>query len=426
MRRIQLLALVMVVLIAQSVSAADVTLGEVWELVQAQQAQITSLTEELARTNARLEATTSALDETTRQAAITTQQVSATADYLDDIQAGGGDTQTSLGGYGELHYTRIDADDSTRDLKEADFHRFVMMFGHEFSERVRFFSEFEIEHSLVKDTGDGSNGGEVEIEQAFIEFDLNENHYARAGLFLLPVGILNETHEPPTFYGVERNDVENIIIPSTWWEAGVGAGGHYDNGLSWDFALHSGLEMPTAGGSAFRIRSGRQKVAHANADDLAYTLRVKYTGFPGLEISGSYQHQSDPSQLGNDGLDGGDLLSVHGIWQHGPFSLRALWAQWRFDGAAVALADVDKQTGWYVEPSVKLRIAEHEWGLYTRYEDLDGARTRDRFEQWELGVNYWPTDNVVLKVDYRKREHALNIDAGRDFNAFDLGLGYHF
>ena len=97
MRRIQLLLLVMVVLIARSVIATEVTLGEVWELVQAQQAQITSLTEELARTNARLEATTSALDETTRQAAITTQQVSATADYLDDIQAGGGDTETRSG-----------------------------------------------------------------------------------------------------------------------------------------------------------------------------------------------------------------------------------------------------------------------------------------------------------------------------------------
>lgn len=426
MRRTQFLLLLTLGLIMRSVGAAEVTLDEIWELLQAQQTQITALTEALARTTTRLDATTNELVENTRAAAITRQHVAATADYLDDIQTGGGDSKTSLGGYGELHYSRLDADDSARDLTEVDFHRFVMMFGHEFSERVRFFSEFEIEHSLVKDTDDGSNGGEVEIEQAFIEFDLNENHYARAGLFLLPVGILNETHEPPTFYGVERNDVENIIIPSTWWEAGVGTGGRYDNGLSWDFALHSGLAMPTSGSSAFRIRSGRQKVAHASANDLAYTLRVKYTGIPGVELSGSFQHQQDPSQLGNDGLDEGNLLSIHGIWQHGPLTLRALWAQWRFEGLAVAAADVDKQTGWYVEPSVKFRVAEHEWGIYTRYEDLDGARTRDRFEQWELGLNYWPSDNVVLKVDYRNREHAESIDGGRDFKAFDLGLGYHF
>ena len=426
MRRKQFLLLLTLGLIMRSVGAAEVTLDEIWELLQAQQTQITALTEALARTNTRLDTTTNGLVENTRAAAITRQHVAATADYLDDIQTGGGDSKTSLGGYGELHYSRLDADDRARDLTEVDFHRFVMMFGHEFSERVRFFSEFEIEHSFVKDTDDGSNGGEVEIEQAFIEFDLNENHYARAGLFLLPVGILNETHEPPTFYGVERNDVENIIIPSTWWEAGVGTGGRYDTGLSWDFALHSGLAMPTSGSSAFRIRSGRQKVAHASANDLAYTLRVKYTGIPGVELSGSYQHQQDPSQLGNDGLDEGNLLSIHGIWQRGPFTLRALWAQWRFEGSAVAAADVDKQTGWYVEPSVKFRVAQNEWGIYTRYEDLDGARTRDRFEQWELGLNYWPTDNVVLKLDYRNREHAESIDGGRDFKAFDLGFGYHF
>ena len=406
--------------------AAEITLQQVWELVQAQQAQITLLSEELDRTKARLEATTGTLAKTTLQATLTEQQLMATADYLDEIQTRTNDTTTSVGGYGELHYSRLDADDSTRDLEEADFHRFVTMFSHEFSDRVRFFSEFEIEHSLVKDTDDGSNGGEVEIEQAFIEFDLNENHYARAGLFLLPVGILNETHEPPTFYGVERNDVENIIIPGTWWEAGAGAGGRYDNGLSWDFAVHTGLEIPTTGGSAFRVRSGRQKVSHASADELAYTLRVKYTGIAGLELSGTYQHQEDASQLGGDGLDEGNLLSVHGIWQHGPFNLRALWAQWQFDGTAAALAGVEKQTGWYIEPSVRFSLGDNEWGLYTRYEDLDGARTRDRFEQWELGVNYWPTENVVLKADYRNREHADAIDVGRDFTAFDLGLGYHF
>ena len=142
--------------------------------------------------------------------------------------------------------------------------------------------------------------------------------------------------------------------------------------------------------------------------------------------SGSYQHQQDPSQSSGDGLDEGRLVSAHGIWQQGPFSLRALWAQWTFDGTAVALADVDKQTGWYIEPSVKFTLGGNPLGVYTRYEDLDGARTRDRVEQWELGLNYWPTDNVVLKADYRNRDHTENIDTGRDFKGIDLGLGYHF
>jgi hypothetical protein len=369
---------------------------------------------------------------------ITEEQLDLTASYLAEVEtagsaggtSGAGATvdagRTHIGGYGELHYNNIDADDESRDLKEADFHRFVLFFGHDFTDRIRFNSEFELEHSLVKDTDDGSSGGEVELEQAYIEMDLDENHWARAGLSLVPVGIINETHEPPTFYGVERNDVENIIIPSTWWEAGVAGGGRYGNGLSWDFGVHSGLEMPTTGSSAYRVRSGRQKVSNANAENLAYTLRLKYTGVPGLELAGSYHHQSDASQVDGDGLGSGDLVSLHGIWNQGPFNLRALWAQWNFDGDTVELAGVDQQTGWYVEPSVRLDLAGTDWGFYSRYEDLEGARSRDRFKQWEVGFNFWPTQNVVFKFDYRDRQHDLEADAGRDFQAIDLGVGYQF
>ncbi|MFB3107214.1 MAG: hypothetical protein ACE1ZA_20145, partial [Pseudomonadales bacterium] len=174
MGRMRILLLLSLGLIGPTLSAAEVTLEQIWALVQAQQTQITKLSEELERTKVRLAATTHELAKTADQAALTEQQLTLTADYLTEIQTQGDDAKTSLGGYGELHYSRISADDSTRDQQEVDFHRFVMMFGHEFSERVRFFSEIEIEHSLVKDTDDGSNGGEVEIEQAFIEFDLND------------------------------------------------------------------------------------------------------------------------------------------------------------------------------------------------------------------------------------------------------------
>lgn len=401
------------------VHAAEPSLAELWEIVKKQQVQIDALSQQLASTNASLETNADKIS-------ISEEQIAVTADYLERAVETNVAQRTHIGGYGELHYNDIDTQSAGGDAKRIDFHRFVTFIGHDFTDRTRFFSEFEIEHSLVKDTADGSSSGEVEIEQAYIEYDLNDNHSAKTGLFLVPVGILNETHEPPTFYGVERNDVENIIIPSTWWEAGVGISGHYDNGLSWDFAAHSGLAMPTSGSSAYRIRSGRQKVSNASADDLAYTLRLKYTGISGLELAGSYHYQSDPSQLSGDGLEDGRLLSVHGIWQQGPFNLRALWSQWRFDGQSVELSGADEQTGWYVEPSIRLTQGNFAWGLYTRYEDLSGARTRDQFAQWELGVNIWPTDNVVMKLDYRDRKHDLGSERGRDFDAIDLGIGYQF
>ncbi|MEZ5557349.1 MAG: porin [Pseudomonadales bacterium] len=394
-------------------------LQQMWQLLQAQQAQIAELTDALQATRAELEATRGSVQETR-------EQLVATADYVDTLESSDRSSATSIGGYGEMHYSNVDARDADLDYKEADFHRFVMFFGHEFNDRIRFFSEVELEHSLVEDTDDGSGAGEVELEQAFVEMDLDDHHYARAGLFLLPIGILNETHEPPTFYGVERNDVESIIIPSTWWEGGIGAGGRYGNGLSWDFAVHTGLEMPTAGGGAFAVRSGRQKLSEANADDLAYTLRLRYTGIPGLELAGSYHYQQDPTQLAGDGVDDGRLVSVHGIYDRGPFSLKALWARWQFDGAGIELADADEQTGWYVEPGLRIDLAGLDIGIYGRFEDVEGARAQDRFEQWQVGLSYWPIENVVFKLDYRDREHDLDAQQGRDFNAVDLGVGYYF
>lgn len=399
----------------------DLDLATLWALLQAQQAQIAELKAELAETRGEVAVTQEQVAVTREQVAITEEQILVTADYLEQVDTTRETRATQIGGYGELHYNHLDTDGG-EDIREIDFHRFVLFVNHEFNDRLRFFSELELEHSLA---GDGAPG-EVELEQAFVEYDLNDNHVARTGLFLLPVGILNETHEPPTFYGVERNDVESIIIPSTWWEAGGSVSGRYGNGLSWDFAVHSGLEMPTDGSSAFRVRSGRQKVAEAVANDLAFTARLKYTGIPGLELSGSYQYQQDPSQVSGDGLDDGQLLSVHGIFNRGPFAVRALWAQWNFDGDAVTLADADQQTGWYVEPSVRLQLAGGDWGFYTRYEDLEGARTQDRFDQWEVGFNYWVHPDVVLKADWRNREHDLASDRDQDFDGFDLGVGYQF
>ena len=346
--------------------------------------------------------------------------VLATADYVEalEIPAESG-TATTIGGYGELHYNQVAADDPAHDFEQIDFHRFVLFVGHEFNERVRFFSELEVEHSI---SGDGQPG-EVELEQAYVEFAFNDNIAAQGGLFLLPVGILNETHEPPTFFGVERNSVENVILPSTWWEAGAGLSGNFASGLSWNVALHSGLAIPTTGSNAFRVRSGRQKVGKADASDPAYTARLKYTGVPGLELSASYQYQADPSQIAGDGLDSGSLFTTHAIYDRGDFSLRALYGAWSFDGSAVEAAAANEQSGWYVEPSFRL---SPNWGVYTRYEDIDGARRQDKFAQWEAGLSYWPVPGVTIKLDYRSREHDLLSFAGRDFDALDLGIGYQF
>lgn len=388
------------------------TIAELWQIVERQQQEIEALRAQLDVTDDRVESTSAQLQETDALA-------TATSDLVESLDVADAAPRTTIGGYGELHYNEVKANDAVNDLEEIDFHRFVLFFGRRFTDRISFYSELELEHSL---SGDGEPG-EVELEQAYLDFAVSDALSAKAGLFLLPIGILNETHEPPTFFGVERNAVENIIIPSTWWEAGSAVSGRLANGWSWDIAVHSGLAIPVTGSNAFRVRSGRQKVAEAVASDFAYTGTIRYTGIPGLEWAASYQHQTDPSQVPGDGLDSGHLFSTHLDYRRDRLGLRALYGQWLFDGAAVEAAGADRQTGWYVEPSFRLGP---KWGIYARLEELEGARDADKFDEWQVGASFWPTPAVVVKVDYRQRDFTRPALAGEDFDAIDVGVGYQF
>ncbi|WP_041409660.1 porin [Shewanella amazonensis] len=321
---------------------------------------------------------------------------------------------TTIGGYGELHYNNIDNNaDSSKDKTEMDFHRFVLFFGHEFTNKTRFFSELELEHSLA---GEGKKG-EVELEQAYIEHDFTDAITAKAGLFLMPVGIINETHEPNTFYGVERNPVESNIVPSTWWEGGLAVNLKAAPGLAFDAAITSGLKVK----DDYNVRSGRQKVSNANADALAYTGRVKYTGIAGLELAASAQYQSDLTQ-GKDGVDeaSATLLEAHGIYSIGGFTIKALYAQWNIDGAEAELLGRDSQKGWYIEPSYRFNDS---FGIFARYNEWDNEAGNDADTTKKLtsvGINYWLHENVVFKADYEKQSGALDSDG------FNLGVGYQF
>lgn len=273
--------------------------------------------------------------------------------------------------------------------------------------------------------------GEVELEQAFVQWDYAPDHNAKFGLFLVPVGILNETHEPNTFYGVERNAVEKNIIPATWWEGGAGLSGELAPGWSYDVAMHSGLNLNAGSGSASTrssIRSGRQKVGEANADSLAYTARVRFSGIPGLQWSVALQRQTDLSQSDDDGVGvsgvGATLFETDIALSRGNFGLRALYARWDIDDRINLLnPGSDEQVGWYVEPSFRVTP---DLGLFARYSEYDltagTAATSDERTQWDFGINYWLHDNVVMKVDYQRQD---NERAG-EVDGFNVGMGYSF
>jgi len=138
---------------------------------------------------------------------------------------------TVLTSYGEIHYNRPTHDSSKA---VADLTRFVLGLQHRFDEKTKLVTELEVEHAVSS----SSDPGEVEIEQAFIERQLARQWTLRAGLFLIPAGLLNENHEPTAFYGVERNFVETAIIPSTWREGGLQVVGSFDNGVTTQFIAY--------------------------------------------------------------------------------------------------------------------------------------------------------------------------------------------
>jgi len=319
--------------------------------------------------------------------------------------------RTQIGGYGELHYNNLDTDDGRK--KEIDFHRFVLFFGHQFTDRLRFWSELELEHAISS----SDDNGEIELEQAYIEYDLRPSQHIKGGIFLIPVGILNETHEPPTFYGVERNPVERNIIPTTWWAGGAELTGEIAPGWSYNFGVHEGLDTDN-----YSIRGGRQKTSEADAHDLASTARVKWNGIAGVELAATLQYQENITQ-GLDNDASAWLYEAHADMQRGPFGLRALYARWDIDGDGASAAGRDKQEGFYIEPSYKLTP---KFGVFVRYNQWDneaGSSSDSEKKQYDAGFNYWPHPDVVLKADYQKQDNEGNVD---EEDGFNLGIGYQF
>lgn len=428
-------AALLTVCAGQIVAAEPPSREEMWRIIQEQQKTIDELKSQLGNTSEKVKQVELKTVETDKKVEATADAVEQTAQQQ---SAGGGWTKdVSIGGYGELHYNNLDNDGTGDDLDRVDFHRFVLYFGHEFTDNLRFFSELEVEHALAGD----DQPGEVELEQAWLEMDLTDHHRIRGGLDILPIGIINPTHEPNTFYGVERNAVESEIIPATWWEAGLGLNGEIAPGWNYDLVLHSGLGMPTTGGSAFRPRSGRGKVANASAENGAVTGRLRYTGIPGLEVGVSGQYQDDVTQ--DDPLVNGisaTLFEGHVDYKHrSGLGLRALYARWDMDdgpaGMGPAAFGADTLDGFYIEPAYRFPLSgpvPGELGFFARYsqydarnEQPDGASLQYiEYEEFAGGFNWWPHPNTVVKFDYISQdadEPAANL-----FEGFNLGLGYQF
>ena len=320
----------------------------------------------------------------------------------------------TFGSYGELHGRIGDGDDN------LDLHRIVLLGNIKITEKLRFITEVEFEHSLFHSESGAGKELEKEFEQGYFEYSFNKSTTFNAGVQIIPVGIVNTYHEPTVFNGVERPNVERNIIPSTWREASVGMVKQFDNGFALNAVVHAGLD--TSRGSEGNIRGGRpgnRDYLHA-PESLAVTLAGRYSAIPGIELGGAIQYQNDISSS-VAGSQSAFLFESHGVYTKGNFELRALGAYWKADDYNGL--DVDGQWGYYIEPAYKIDTPIGKAAVFTRfsrYNYLKGTAKTDRTE-YTIGMNFWPTDETVLKVDYTN-----STDGKVNDETVNFGIGYYF
>lgn len=346
---------------------------------------------------------------------------------------------TSFIGYGELNYERF------RDSGAAtgDVGRFVLGINHRFDDRLTLQSEVEFEHAVVSRDDDG----EAEIEQAWLNYRFSDAVNAKGGLFLIPLGILNETHEPPTYYGVFRNEVETRIIPTTWRELGLGVHGLVGGAFRYDAGITTSFDSGKLDDPAFGIRSAHQEGQLANAHDLAVYGALNYRR-PGL-LAGGGVFSGDTGQNGatNPALRG--VPARFTIWDlHAQYRIERLELQALFASGTLGNADqlnaavgATAATPFAVPKAMKGAYVQAAYHAYRRG-NLDVAPfvRVERFEivQQEdasldlfqdpnnnervntLGINFKIHPQVVLKTDVQR----YSTDRTKD--RFDIGIGYMF
>lgn len=198
----------------------------------------------------------------------------------------------SIGGYGEVHFNQP-ITEGQFDLGTLDAHRLVMFLGYNFSGKTQFVSEIEFEYAK-----------ELWIEQMFLQHKLNKFASFRAGILLVPMGIINEYHEPTTFNGVERPFIDNRIAPSTWREIGMGFAGNYlQTSTKYQLYIVNGFNGYDAGAALFSgskaLREGRQKGSKAYVAKPSLTGKIEFYGIRNLNIGLSGYYGMSYSRLFN-------------------------------------------------------------------------------------------------------------------------------
>lgn len=369
---------------------------------------------------------------------------------VNNILKGNSSKGITLGMYAQIDYNQ-QVDGGTRYNGTLDVHRLVMFLGYKFNDRTHFVTEIEYEHV-----------SEVFVEQAFLNYRIKPALNLRAGLLLIPMGIVNEYHEPTTFNGVERPNLDGQIVPSTWREMGIGLSGNFPNlSLKYQAYIVNGFDGYSGDAGKLRgvdaLRKGRQKAAKSYMSSPNFSTKVDYYGITGLKLGLAGYFGNSQSELfdgiGKDdaiALDQADSsivkLSMIGFdarYQNNGFQARAQVIRANISNTAAYNAFTGKDLGaglfgYYVEAGYDvLRFfninTDKKLVAFARYEkynthdkvssDLPKNKAYDRTDV-TAGLGFWLSNGAVLKADYQVFKNEIETSA--DKHQINLGLGIWF
>ncbi len=338
----------------------------------------------------------------------------------------------TLGGYGEILYNNPENLNS-----ELDVQRLVLLFGYKFDERVQFVTEIEFEH--VK---------EVYVEQAFVNYNLTQGLNLRAGLMLVPMGIINEFHEPTIFNGVERPSLDKYIIPTTWREIGMGLSGRL-NGISAryqaylfnGFLSHNGENGLLKGSNG--LRSGRQKGAESTMNHINFAGKFDFYGIRGLRLGLSGYQGKTQAVDGQNEIPGSEIgISMLGL--DARYAYRKFSARGQYLRASLHDTDLYNELtgrdlgselmGYYLEAAYNVLPFNKKQRLvgFVRYENFNTHHEvgsliskNEAFhrKEWTLGFSYHIAPGAVYKIDYQTKSTAISNSKKGQFN---MGVGVWF
>ncbi len=335
--------------------------------------------------------------------------------------------KTTIGGYGEMHYNQVKQENGN-STGTLDFHRFVLFYSHAWTEQWSFKSEIELEHNFVKD-----GQGELELEQAFVDFHHSDAFGFQAGVILPSVGFINEYHEPPLFFGVERPNYSKHIIPTTWFGNGAAVYGKL-LGVDYRFVLMEGLDGTKFSASS-GLRSGRQKGYKAEATHPLFNLKLESRAINGMILGGSFSHMKAPDTLNNmASVNPTTLAEVHLNLKRGGLIVQGELGQINY-GEPELVSGVTSARGYYLDLGYDIGSflkMKGEFIPWIRFSDINTAAASEGVDasieadhhdsQWMLGVQLKPIPQVVYKLDYGK----LTPENGDASTLFNLGVGYMF